>query len=120
MNQPPPDQAPPDMPVAPPKMNLRRLWLTLLLPMGLTSVFMVLIVTASSGRMEEHFLNAGMLVVGLASLICWVAFSKCIAERFAGPSLILLILAYPILQAVLVFCAFFVGCLVMIQAKGFH
>jgi len=120
MDQPPPDQAPPDMPVAPPKLNVRMLWLNLLLPMALTAICMGLLLTAGSGQSGENVLNIGMVVVGLASLVCWAGFAKCIAERFIGPSLVLLILAYPIVQAVLVFCTFFAGCLVMIQTQGLY
>lgn len=108
------------MPVASPKLNVRALWVNLLLPMALTAVFMGLIVTAGSGKSEQMFANIGMIVAGLASMVCWVGFSKCIAARFVGPSRILLILAYPFIQAVLVFCTFFVGCLVMLQTSGFY
>ena len=107
------------MPVAPPKLNVRALWVTLLIPMALTAVFMGLIMTAGGGR-AEHFLTIGSFVVGISSLFCWVSFSKCIAERFIGPSRVLLILAYPMIQAVLVFVTFFGGCLLMLQTKGFH
>lgn len=108
------------MPVAPPKLNVRMLWLTLLLPMALTAVFMVLMTTAGAGQGQVNFLNIGISVVGLTSLLCWVGFATCITERFIGPSRVLLILAYPIIQIVLVFCAFFVGCLVMARASGLH
>ena len=87
--------------------------------MALTAVFMGLIMTAGGGR-AEHFLTIGSFVVGISSLFCWVSFSKCIAERFIGPSRVLLILAYPMIQAVLVFVTFFGGCLLMLQTKGFH
>lgn len=108
------------MPVAPPKLNARMLWLNLLLPMALTAICMGLLLMAGSGRSGQNVLNIGMFVVGLTSLFCWIGFSKCIAERFMGPSRVLLILAYPIVQAVLVFCTFFAGCLVMIQTQGLY
>lgn len=120
MDQPSPTQPPPDLEITPPKLNTRILWLTLLLPMALTGIFMALMASAGSGKGEETFLNLGTIIVALASIACWVAFAKCIAERFVGTSRVLLILAYPVIQAVLVFCTFFVGCLVMLQTKGFH
>ena len=120
MDQPPPDQSPPDIPIAPPRLNVRMLWLHLLLPMVLTAIFMGLLLLAGSGQGEQNLLNLGMFVVGITSLFCWIGFSKCIAERFIGPSLILLILAYPIIQTVLIFCTFFAGCLLLIQTQGLY
>lgn len=120
MDQPPPDQPPPNIAIAPPKLNPKQLWLTLLLPMGLSALGMGLMVLAGSNKAAESILSIGGILVLLATIGCWVAFSKCISQRYLGTSRVVLILAYPVLQVVLIFGAFFAGCLVLVSQSGLY
>lgn len=108
----------------PPKLNLKQLWLALLLPPAVLTLFMVWfnvfpkMIDGPNGDMAFTIL---CVFVCLATIVGWVLFSLCLLVRFRGASLVLLILAYPIFQAVLLFAIFFVGCLAIFsQVGGFH
>ena len=119
MEQPPPGPDLEHLQNQPPKLNRRHLWLTLLLPGLLTALCTLGLFTLGSGSEETAF-NLGCLIVAMTSIACWVGFAICINARFQGASRVLLILAYPIAQAVLVFVIFFAGCLVVISRNGFY
>jgi multisubunit Na+/H+ antiporter MnhF subunit len=118
MEQPPPDLNPETTGAHPPKLNKRTLWLSLLLPGILTAIGMLILLAAGSNT--EPILNIGMIIVILATIGTWVSFSRCISPRFVGPSRVLLILSYPILQAILVCTVFFAGCLAIVAKEGIH
>lgn len=101
-----------------PKLDPRSLWLSLLLPGILTGLCMLILI-ATKGR-EESVMNIGMFVVGITTIATWVQFSRCISKRYVGTSRVLLILAYPVMQVVLVFTTFFAGCLVLVSTEGLH
>lgn len=116
-----PQDLTPGVPPPPPELNTRRLWITLLAPsavMVLIMVLLFLVMETLDPSASEFFFTASCIAVCIVSAVSWGFFIHTISQRFHGTSLILLILAYPILQGVLVFAIFFVGCFAIISAEG--
>jgi len=96
---------------------LRRgpLWLILLLPPLLLLVINLVIgATHAKGRYGEGFFNA--LPVGvLALIVCQVFFSRFIARRYRGRSLVLLSLGYFAGELVVSLAVWFGSCLLFVN-----
>ncbi|MDA0767761.1 MAG: hypothetical protein O3A92_13170 [Verrucomicrobia bacterium] len=113
----------PGTPPPPPEINRKRLWLSLLLPPGVLGFLMILLVIAAStysGRGTESTFTMLCIVICLTAIGSWVLFIQTMRQRFRGSSLVLLILAYPIVQFILLFSILFVGCLAAIWSDGLH
>lgn len=121
MNNPVPQPPIPGMPPPAPELNRRRLWLSLLLPPGTMAIIIIIfsiLVTIADGQVAETSFTVICVIVCLASLAGWILFMNTMCKRFRGGSLVILILAYPIAQAILLFSIFFVGCLALIWSGG--
>lgn len=112
----------PGVPPPPPKLDLKTLWISLLLPPGAMTLFVIVlnlmpdVMDGPSGDTALTLLCVGACI---AITVGWVLFIVCMNKRFRGASLVLLILAYPILQVVVLFSIFFVGCLAMVWQEGY-
>ncbi len=109
------------MPPPPPEINRKRLWLSLLLPPGVMVFLMILLFIAAStysGRGTESTFTFVCIGACLGTIGGWILFIKTMRQRFRGSSLVLLILAYPIVQFILLFSIFFVGCLAAFWSGG--
>ncbi len=123
MNHPNRPQQPsvvPGVPPPPPKLNTKRLWITLLAP----SAVMVFIMVALFFAMDslgggDVFMTVSCSILCIAFGIAWGFYIHTLYQRFRGPSFALLIIAYPVLQAVLIFGIFFGGCLAIIAIDGY-
>lgn len=116
-----PGRLSPEIPPPPPQLQVKSLWLSLLLPSGALALCMIglNIVSATSTSADlEATLTLLCVIAGLTTIIGWILYIVCLSKRFRGSSLVLLILAYPILQAVLLFSIFFVGCLALVWQDG--
>ena len=113
----------PGVPPPPPNVSLKKLWLSLLLPpaaMTLSMIVLNLFPDMLTGRGGDTAFTMLCIVTCLAAIVGWVLFILCLMVRFRGISLGLLILAYPILQVIVVFSIFFVGCLAIFAREGIH
>ena len=112
----------PGVPPPPPKLNLKTLWISLLLPPGAMTLFMIVlnlmpdVVNGPNGDTALTLLCTGACLAAMAG---WIFYILCLSARFRGASLVLLILAYPVLQVVLLFSIFFVGCLAIVWQEGY-
>ena len=116
-----PDRLSPEIPPPPPQLQVKSLWISLLLPSGALTLFMVVLNIMPglmNGPGSETTLTLLCVVACIATIIGWILYIVCLSKRFRGSSLVLLILAYPILQAVLLFSIFFVGCLALVWQDG--
>jgi hypothetical protein len=107
----------PGVPPPPPKINTLRLWATLLAP-SVVMILIMFVLTFSSNNLSDTFFTAACFIVCIVTAVAWGFFIHTIVQRFRGTSLVLLILAYPILQSILIFGIFFVGCLAIIGSAG--
>ncbi|NNC88441.1 MAG: hypothetical protein HKN82_08290 [Akkermansiaceae bacterium] len=115
----PPAAPPGAVPPPPPALNLKLLWTSLLAPSVVAGIAaVILILVANNSRTMEPLFTIACAVVCLAVLGGWGLFANVLVRRFRGGSLVLLILAYPLLQAILIFAIFFAGCLAMIARVG--
>lgn len=123
MNHPNRPQQPsvvPGVPPPPPKINVRRLWLTLLTPsIVMVFIMVALFFAADSMRGGEVFMTIACSILCIAFGVAWGFYIHTLYQRFRGPSLALLILAYPVLQATLIFGIFFAGCLAFVALEGY-
>ena len=122
MNDSVPQPPIPGMPPPPPELNRRRLWLSLLIPPGvmiLVTAFVAYAVSANINFGDEVIFTAICAVICLATAAGWALFIHTMCRRFRGGSLALLIIFYPIVQAILHFSVFFVGCLAVIWSSGY-
>lgn len=123
MNEPLTPQNPPGVPPPPPKLNQRNLWISLLAPPGamlfatIILVFLINMLTGSASA--ETTFQAACWVICLLTAGAWGLYIHTLAQRFRGWSLGLLILAYPILQSIVLFSIFFVGCLTTFWMDGY-
>lgn len=110
----------PGGPPPPPRINARRTWITLLAPSAAMAVMMLLMLLAKNrwGR-DETFIMVSCVFSCLVAALSWGFFIQTMARRFRGTSLVLLILAYPLLQAVLLIATFFAGCLAILSIHGY-
>ena len=117
-----PDRLSPEIPPPPPQLQVKSLWISLLLPPGvltLCMIFLNIVPDQINGTDIEATFTLLCVVACLTSIVGWILYILCLSKRFRGSSLVLLILAYPILQAVLLFSIFFVGCLALVWQDGY-
>ena len=110
------------VPQPPPKLDRKRLWISLLLPPGVMVLAMIILVIGlniGAAATEERLFTLVCVLACLSSIIGWVIFIRTMAERFRGGSLALLIIAYPMVQFTILFSIFFVGCLAAIWSDGY-
>ncbi|BDS05528.1 hypothetical protein NT6N_05680 [Oceaniferula spumae] len=98
----------------------RALWKSALIPLFTLLGFIILWgIMAATGMDDPSGLLTTMLwVQGITTLICWVSFSVVIKKRLRGPSMVILIIFFPIIQICVQFAVFFVGCLGVINTTG--
>ena len=105
---------PAPVPGPPPELNRVRLWVSLLAPpvaaLVLSAVFFILVLRSNSLQ-SLNALGPICIIACVAILGFWALYIHTLSKRFRGSSLVLLILAYPILQVVLSLAIFFTGCL---------
>ena len=104
----------PGVPPPPPKLNAKVLWITLLGPplaMALGMLVMVSLDNSTVGNNGELVFGTIWSLAAVASAIAYGFFIHTIYQRFRGTSLVLMIIAYPILEGIIMFAIFFVGCL---------
>lgn len=116
-NQPPPPIPPPQPPpyqVPPPSPPLDRklLWHSILWPPFLAVVGTIILVFNANTNDSEVLGRTLFLCVVLCLPVCvgWGLFIACIKQRYRGFSLVILILAYPFLQAIIILAVLFLGC----------
>jgi|GEM_PF-2074926 len=86
----------------------------------MVAMMIILIFAINGGSGGEILLTVICAAACIATIVGWVLFINTMRQRFRGSSLVLLILAYPIVQAVLLFSIFFVGCLAAVWSEGIH
>lgn len=109
----------PGVPPPPPTINTRRLWITLLAP----SAAMVLVMAIMFSSQDvlgggEALFTVTFALACIVCAVCWGFYIHTVSQRFHGTSLVLLILAYPILQGILLMAIFFTGCLAIVSFQG--
>lgn len=109
-------------PPAPPELDKKRLWWSILLPPGLSAVVAFLFYLGDTKSLDEAFLTLLMFVWGAAVLGSWVLFAGTIRARYRGRSAVLMIIAYPIAQIPICLAVFFGACLgsYSLGGKSFH
>lgn len=108
----PPTYGRKSVPPPPPKIDLKLLWGSLLLPPGVTFLTMAgMIVFLRDANSEIDWFSLSLTICFFSTLTGWVMFILCISKRYRGSSYVLLLLAYPILEGVVAGAIFFVGCL---------
>ena len=104
-------------PSQPPNINIKILWLTLLGPLVVASITFGLMMLDSINLYLEPW---GSRLFFIFVVACWINFHRCLKTRFRGTSLILLTIAYPIFQVILLGSVFLAGCfLIASQSGGF-
>lgn len=87
--------------------------------MVLVMAFVAYAVSANINFGDQVAFTAICAVICLATAAGWALFIHTMCQRFRGGSLAMLIIAYPIVQAILQFSIFFVGCLAVIWSDEF-
>lgn len=99
------------LPPAPPELDKKRLWISLLLP-SVTSVLAgYLFYLGDTSQADEGLFTLMMIVWGAGIAGSWVLFARTIRARYRGRSAVLLIVAYPIAQIPICLGVFFGACL---------
>ena len=87
-----------------PKLNRVLLWWSLLLPLAVTASALF------CGVLFSDTPDQPFGFVGLGIMAGWVLFLVCLNARLRGWSLVLLLLAYPVVQLFVNVALFFAGC----------
>lgn len=93
-------------------MDLKILWISLLLPMG-SAVFALLLGYSSAADFELMILIMVMSVV-----FGWIMFFSALRDRLRGRSFVILVCAYPLVQVFVSATTFFFGCLGLLSLDG--
>ena len=96
------------VPGTPPRIKLGQLWISLILPPGLTILGLLMLFLAKS--IDDQWFSVAIYMMGAGLIFGWVLFIICISKRYRGVSLVLLIIAYPLLEGTIVGALFFTGC----------
>lgn len=84
--------------------------------MALLLVGMIFRKAIVPGLKEGLYMQFMCLLVCIATVAGWGLFINTLVRRFRGASLVLLILAYPMMQFVVLFALFFAGCFLSISS----
>lgn len=110
--------SPPDPPPVPAPIDRRRLWWSLLLPQAfpVLGALIELVIGISGGGSNGTALVIGLVLFAIFGLICWVMFGQIISARFRGSGVVLMVLAYPIAQIIVMVTLLFACCLALLAS----
>ncbi|MGB0776012.1 MAG: hypothetical protein ACPG32_08405 [Akkermansiaceae bacterium] len=116
------EQPPPGMPemnspsgLTPHPKKTWKIWFSALLPLIDILVFLVVVfvLESSSSNVMDSVLNFSIFLHSIICLFCWGMFAVAISERLQGPTKVILIILYPVIQVCVQFAVFFGGCLAL-------